>query len=64
MASSQPRNIDWGSSEVDNGVLTVELTGSGGKDWTKAFQSVLALLEPAQDQWGKRDSDQTTDPRR
>jgi hypothetical protein len=53
MPPSEPRHIDWGSSEVDEGALTVELTGRIGKGWARAFQSVLVLLEPGQDQWGE-----------
>lgn len=52
MAAPEPRNIDWGTSEVEEGTLTVELTGASSKPWKHRFESVLALLETPHSGWG------------
>lgn len=45
MAAPEQRNIDWGSADVEEATLTVELTGKGSKAWKQRFQSVHALLD-------------------
>jgi hypothetical protein len=52
MASPKPRNIDWGTAEIEGGILTVELTGNSSKPWRQRFESVLALLETPHSRWG------------
>lgn len=53
MADPTPRQIDWDSSEVEDASLTVRLTGSASKAWTRRFESVLAMLDQARDGWGE-----------
>jgi hypothetical protein len=53
MAAAEQRNIDWGSAEVEDSTLTVELTGKGSKAWKQRFQSVLALLDTPHSRWGE-----------
>jgi hypothetical protein len=52
MATAEQRNIDWGSAEIEDATLTVELTGASSKVWKQRFQSVLALLETPHSHWG------------
>ncbi len=53
MSAPEPRNIDWGTTEIEEGTLTVELTGSSSKAWKQHFLSVLALLETPHSRWGE-----------
>jgi hypothetical protein len=53
MAAPEQRNIDWGSAEVEDATLTVELTGKGSKAWKQRFQSVQALLDTPHSRWGE-----------
>jgi len=53
MAAPEQRNIDWGSAEVENATLTVELTGTSSKAWKQRFQGVLALLDTPHSRWGE-----------
>jgi hypothetical protein len=53
MASPEQRDIDWGSAEIDDAALTVELTGASSKAWKQRFQGVLALLETQHSRWGE-----------
>jgi hypothetical protein len=39
MSVPEPRNIDWGSAEIEDGALTVELTGTGSKHVDEAAQA-------------------------
>jgi hypothetical protein len=43
MVTHEPRNIDWGTAEVEEGTLTVQLTGPSSKAWKQRFEGVLAL---------------------
>jgi hypothetical protein len=53
MAASERREIDWGSTEIEDATLTVELTGSPSKAWKARFDNVLALLDTPHSSWGK-----------
>jgi hypothetical protein len=53
MAAPEQRNIDWGSAEIEDATLTVELTGKGSKAWKQRFQSVHALLDTPHSRWGE-----------
>jgi hypothetical protein len=52
MAQPERRAIDWGTAEIREGTLAVELTGASSKDWKKRFAGVLGLLEPGNSAWG------------
>jgi hypothetical protein len=56
MAQPEPRRIDWGSAEIRDGTLTVELTGRPSKTWNRHFAGVLGLLESSGRQWGDVDA--------
>ncbi len=53
MATVEPREIEWGSAQIEDATLTVELTGSASKAWKTRFQSVLALLDTPHSSWGE-----------
>jgi hypothetical protein len=53
MAAPEQRNIDWGSANIEDGTLTVELTGASSKAWRQGFESILALLETPHSRWGE-----------
>jgi hypothetical protein len=53
MAAPEQRNIDWGSAEIEDATLTVELTGASSKAWKQRFESVLALLDTPHGRWGE-----------
>lgn len=53
MAASEPRQIEWGSAQMRDGTLTVELTGANSKAWTAQFEVVLALLDTPHSDWGE-----------
>ncbi len=42
--ASETREIDWGTALVEDGNVTVELTGSSSKRWREHFDSVVRLL--------------------
>ncbi|MFZ1925195.1 MAG: hypothetical protein WAU42_03530 [Solirubrobacteraceae bacterium] len=52
MAAPEQRNIDWGSAQIEQAALTVDLTGASSKAWKQRFESVLALLETPHSRWG------------
>ncbi len=52
MARTERRQISWGSADVEDATLTVELTGSSSKAWKQRFENVLALLETRHSGWG------------
>ena len=52
MSTTEQRNIDWGSAEIEDARLTVDLTGASSKAWKQRFESVLALLETPHSRWG------------
>jgi hypothetical protein len=52
MVTPEQRNIDWGSTGIEDATLTVELTGSSSKAWKQRFESVLVLLETPHSGWG------------
>jgi hypothetical protein len=52
MAAPEQRNIDWGSAEIEDAKLTVDLTGASSKAWKHRFQGVLTLLEIPHSRWG------------
>ena len=47
------REIDWGSAQVQDGTLTVTLSGARSKAWSARFEGVLALLARTHTSWGK-----------
>jgi hypothetical protein len=53
MADSETRQIDWVSAQIEDGALTVELTGKGSKAWKARFENVLALLDTPHTTWGE-----------
>jgi len=53
MADLEPRHIDWASAQIEDGTLTVELTGKGSKAWKARFENVLALLDTPHTTWGE-----------
>jgi hypothetical protein len=53
MAAPEQRNIDWGSADIHDATLTVDLTGASSKAWKQRFESVLALLETPHSRWGE-----------
>ncbi len=52
MSDPEPRQIDWASTQIEDGTLTVELTGKGSKVWKARFENVLALLDTPHTTWG------------
>jgi len=53
MATPEPRQIDWASAQMEDGALTVELTGKGSKAWKARFENVQALLDTPHATWGE-----------
>jgi hypothetical protein len=53
MATAEPRQIEWGSAQIEDATLAVELTGSASKAWKARFESVLALLGTPHGRWGE-----------
>lgn len=53
MTTAEQRTIDWGSAEIADAVLTVELKSASSKAWKQRFESVLALLETSHNRWGE-----------
>ena len=53
MADPEPRQIDWASAQMEDGALTVKLTGKGSKAWRARFENVLALLDTPHTTWGE-----------
>jgi hypothetical protein len=53
MAALTQRSIEWGSAEIEDATLTVELGGANSKAWKQRFESVLALLETPHSRWGE-----------
>lgn len=49
----EPRQIDWGSAEIEDGALTVGLAGAASKVWKARFENVLALLATPHSGWGE-----------
>jgi hypothetical protein len=45
--------IDWESAAVDDGRLTVALTGKPTSDWTGRVEHVVERLERPSNAWGK-----------
>ena len=43
MTDTEQRHIDWASTQIEDGTLTVKLTGIGSKAWKARFENVLAL---------------------
>jgi hypothetical protein len=52
MAAEQ-RHIEWGSAEIDGGMLNVQLIGASSKSWKARFENVLALLDTPHSGWGE-----------
>ncbi|HEY2536353.1 MAG TPA: hypothetical protein VGI24_05140 [Solirubrobacteraceae bacterium] len=52
MATPKPRQIDWGTTEIDDATLTAELTGTSSKAWKQRFENVHALLDTPHSRWG------------
>lgn len=53
MAAPEPRQIEWGSAQIEGGTLTVELAGASSKAWRARFENVLTLLDTAHSSWGE-----------
>jgi hypothetical protein len=53
MGAPEQRNIDWGSADIEDATLTVDLAGASSKAWKQRFNSVLALLETPHSRWGE-----------
>lgn len=53
MADPARRQIDWGSADVQDGILAVALTGRSSKAWRTRFEAVHALLEHSERDWGE-----------
>jgi hypothetical protein len=54
--TNEPRDeiaIDWESAAVDDGRLTVALTGKPTSDWTGRVEHVVDRLERPSNAWGK-----------
>ena len=49
---AQTVQIDWGSAEVDDGRLTVPLTGTPSKKWADTVSRVLDRLQRGE-RWGE-----------
>lgn len=47
------REIDWASTEVRDGDVTIELSGKSSKAWRERFDTVLRLLGPSGGGWGE-----------
>jgi hypothetical protein len=45
------REIDWQTASVEDGTLTVELTGATSKKWGEHFGAVVALLGASHGAW-------------
>jgi hypothetical protein len=45
--------FDWGSAAVDDGELTVPVTGAPPSGWVKALKHVIERLQRAGHGWGK-----------
>lgn len=67
MATTEPRQIDWDSAQIEDRTLTIELTGSSSKSWNAHFENVLALLDTPHSSWGEihltKKAIEVTDPR-
>lgn len=48
----EPRSIRWGSAQIQDGALSVELTGTASKAWRARFQGLLSLLDAPSRGWG------------
>lgn len=53
MPDVEPRQIRWGSTQIEDATLVVELSGAPSKAWRARFESVLALLETPHSRWGE-----------
>src|SRR5436305_1183054 len=53
MPPSEPRAIDWGTASIEDGELTVGLSGAKSKDWRARFENVVALLDTPHSEWGE-----------
>ena len=53
MAAIEPRQIQWGSAEVEDATLTVALTGRAANAWKARFENVLTMLDTPHNGWGE-----------
>jgi len=53
MAAPEQRNIEWGTADVEDATLSVQLTGASSKAWKQRFGSVLTLLDARHSRWGE-----------
>ena len=53
MAAPEQRNIEWGTADVEDATLSVQLTGASSKAWKQRFGSVLTLLDVRHSRWGE-----------
>lgn len=52
--TSETEQVDWSTSEVKDGTLSVKLTSAPAKPWRRDFQRLLALLDDdGQGGWGQ-----------
>jgi hypothetical protein len=53
MSTPELRHVDWATAQIEDGTLTVELTGRGTRAWKARFENVLALLDTPHSKWGE-----------
>ncbi len=51
--AAEPRQIQWGSAQIEDGTLTVELAGASSNAWKARFENVLTLLDTPHSGWGE-----------
>jgi hypothetical protein len=53
IADVEPREIEWNSAEVSDGLLTLSLSNKSSKAWKSQFDAVARLLSVEQRSWGE-----------
>ena len=53
MAAPEQRNIEWGTADVEDATLSLQLSGASSKAWKQRFDSVLTLLDSRHGRWGE-----------
>jgi len=53
MAAPEQRNIEWGTADVEDATLSLQLSGASSKAWKQRFDSVLTLLDARHSRWGE-----------
>lgn len=52
MAKAEPRDLDWSSAQIEQGTLTVALSGHSSKKWSRRFEGILSVLDQGNSEWG------------